>query len=287
MWPHKVIIVLFSLIAAGCSRRAQIQRDADATAETLRRNVRYLSITPGAPILEGESPVSSFVLTLGESSATQTYPFELKRYTLQTGSDPDRTPTQNLCAVIERLRVADTAAPVNGGKNPEIGAGVNIGPFELSISQEIAIAELLFGTGKLSNIPHSHAFIAIRGYADGQHGPWTDTLIAKYRYDTIHVLPPTGDADNPSGYLLRDSVIHIQDGTYNNSLLPDLRAEFVRQVLVLPFLQNCQEYHPEVKILKGFEFSEADRPENRKVQVFVYIFEDDFWESLGATKAFK
>jgi len=275
------ILKLFPILLAmtACSRRDQVKDDADKIIAELRQNVRFLTISRGAPQLKDLSPVASYVLTLTERPSAQSYLFELKEYTLQTGGDPDKIFTHDLCEVIDRLYDADTASVERYVKGVELHGGLDGVVGELGAGLNLGFPEALHTIMKMKHIRNSHVLVAIKGYADGQHGPWTDTLRADYRYDSIGVLPPTTNSENPTSYFLRDSIIRIPSRRYSNSLLPDLRAEFIRQVLVLPYLENCEltpslrELQTDVRILKGFEYTKADHPENRKVQVFLYIFD--------------
>jgi hypothetical protein len=225
--------------------------------------------------LTDEPAVTSYILTLSPTFSTQEYFFDPEEYWIETGEDPLRMPTRNLCDVIDHMFQSDTPALAKYLSEAEVHAGINIGVLDIGLGLKVQLMEMMRALGMLSTIRNSHALIVVKGYADGQHGPWIRTLNPDFPYRQIRVLKPPRHASAATTYFARDSVITIQNDQYNNEILPDMRAEFVRQELVLPFLQYCEKARPEVRILKGYEFSKPDHPENRKVQVFVYIIPDD------------
>ena len=60
--------------------------------------------------------------------------------------------------------------------------------------------------------------------------------------------------------------------TYTNAELPNLRAQFVVNDFVLPFLKSNINKEVAVHILQGFEFSEPDKPKNRMVQIYIRAY---------------
>ncbi len=273
----RLLLVPFFLGLAACSHEKQIKRDSARVAADLQDKLLYTQIAPGAPELEDLPALASFVLTLKSDPVAESYLFSMKEYVIQTGGDPLLVPTRNICEVIDRMYEADTATVAKYLKEAELGLGVSLGIFELGTNVKLGLAEALYSLDKISRIKNSRVLVAIKGYADGQHASWTDTLRSNYLFDSVTVLKPAKEGDNPFSYIPRDSVIRIRDRTYDNSHLPDLRAEFVRREFIDPYLRRCEEekeFRTEVKILKGFEYDAPDMPQNRKVQVFVYIFED-------------
>jgi hypothetical protein len=238
----------------------------------LGEEMEYLEISAGtAPALADTVPVANYVLTL----VGKPYLFNLREYWINTGGDPTKVYTQSLCSKLDSLATAKVPL-AEAIRELQLEVGVNVGIGSASGNLSGLLAEYWLATRKLAVIRNSTALIAVRGYADGEERPWADTLHPQYLYEHIAVFPPTEDADslNPFRYRLSDSIIHIRDRRYSNSHLPDLRAEFVRRVLLLPNLQNCGNYNADVRIIKGYAYDTPHQPQERKVQVFVYLFEN-------------
>ena len=268
-----ITLVLTSSLAACFDHSTQIRRDGNEIAEMLRSEMKYIQITAGnAPALADTTPAANYVLTL----VGNPYLFNLREYWIETLGDPTKIHTQALCIRLDSLaRAKIPLAEVI--KQIQVEFELNLGPFSTSFgANSEALVESIISAKKLSIVKNSTALIVVRGYADGEERPWSDTLRPDYPYEKIAVFPPTEGSDrlNPFSYRMEDSIIHIRGGTYTNSHLPDLRAEFVRRVILLPTLRNCGEYNVDVRIIKGAAYTTPNQPQERKVQVFVYLFEN-------------
>ncbi len=62
-------------------------------------------------------------------------------------------------------------------------------------------------------------------------------------------------------------------GPYNNDQLPDLRARFVQDDFVLPYIAECRDVARKVRILKGHVFSKKFDRLERKVLVHINFFD--------------
>jgi hypothetical protein len=274
----RFLLVLPVLICLpGCSERDRITSEAERVRNELQRELQGIRIERGtAPTLEGEPVVVDYTLTLDSKPIAKPYLFDKYKYKIITGGDVEKIPTRSICNIIdqrfdERVRTLEALRQVEG----EISFG---GRVTISAKSTAApLVDAVYTVKKMAAIKGTRVLVAIRGYADGQHGAWSRPLEKfPYNYETIRVMPPTDpDTENPLSYFLREEEIHIPGGEYDNSLLPDLRAEFIKRVLIIPALQKCKTFRVDVKILKGFEYPTPDQPQERKVQVFLYLFEDE------------
>ncbi|HEY0020140.1 MAG TPA: hypothetical protein VGC13_27845 [Longimicrobium sp.] len=220
-----------------------------------------------APKLSDTTYAANYVLTM----VGEPYLFRLREYWIEIGNDPEKIHTPAICSRLDsildsRLPVAEIVKDLN------LEFGAKVGP-TIGTSLETFVDLWIMST-RYSRIRNSRALIAVRGYADGERSRWTDTLRSKYLYEHIAVLPPADPGnDVASEYRMAESTIEIQDRVYDNTTLPDLRAEFVKREIIARTLSMCGGYESDVRVIKGHTFATADQPQERKVQVFVYLFE--------------
>jgi hypothetical protein len=267
-------IVVLGVTLAGCDANARIRAAGIRVERELQRELRYTRLARnGAPILHGQPTISEYVLTLKEPPVGDPYFFELKQYVITTGGDISKIPTASICAVMDEMFEQQTPL-AEALKHARVELGLKAGPLGLTIgSSAEPVIELWYALRKFAEIQDSKVVIVVRGYADGQHSSWSDTLMGPpYDYQRIAVLPPVDTLSlNPVRFFFRDSVLFLPDHKYTNTLLPDLRAEFVRRELIMPFLERCGEFDTDVRVMKGFAYSDPDRPDQRKVQVYIYL----------------
>jgi hypothetical protein len=94
----------------------------------------------------------------------------------------------------------------------------------------------------------------------------------RYAYREIPIYPKANfDSLNPYEYI-RSTVIYQVPQSYTNRDLPNLRAMFVKEDLIDPFLSGCNtSQNVETHILEGHEFAEIDQLK-RKAQIYILLF---------------
>ena len=245
----------------------------------IRKRSTYIDVQPSHLIFTGNRiPQKQFMLTIDKEYADVIYLFKEYEYIIETGGDPSKIPTAGLCDLISQIkRKEDPIAKIvrelkikAGISFPITGSGSGNVEFE---KLETVLLEFLYGIQRISELESFEAQVFIRGYADGQIKDWVrEQNTGIYRYERFPIFPSLEpDSPNPLKYSLIEVPIDIPL-KYNNKHLPDLRAKFVKEALVEPFLQECEKpKRIEAHILKGYDFKERN-PLNRKVQVFIALF---------------
>jgi hypothetical protein len=113
----------------------------------------------------------------------------------------------------------------------------------------------------------------VKGYADGQMTGWTRELKpGNYHYPEIPIYPMTNPGSENSFEYVRNIEMRQVHECYTNQDLPNLRAMFVKENLIAPFLSACNALgNVQVSILEGYEFTDWN-PLERKVQVYLVLF---------------
>lgn len=251
--------------------RDPIRRRVERMQGDLREELRYVDVRMvNTPRLQGRPVAATLVLTLKNDPVVEPYLFPVNEYVLETGGDPLKVHTDTLCRVMKRAFRVDR--PLLEALR-EIEIGLQRGPVGAQVPLD-PVVELFYALERAWRVRNTRVIVAVKGYADGQVAPWSRPLLAApYGYRTITVLPPTAPGSrNPVSYHFRNSVVSVP-ADYGNEHLPDLRAEFVRRDLILPYLEDgeCDRIETSVHVLKGFEFSAPNQPLERKVQIFLFF----------------
>jgi hypothetical protein len=231
---------------------------------------------------EGAAPKELLVVAIQDKYLGKVSVFDAKQYTMPHNlGDTEKIPeAANLCAAIDAAlkandpilkAIQDTKirVPVSVSLWGVAGAGVEISPPE---AVQIEIAAVL---RRVFQIKAKKIEVLIKGFADGQSGPWKAQLMAKpYDYNTVDVyMPLEPERQNWFQFIRKESTISIPKD-YTNEYLPDLRARYVKEEFVDRFLTQCDHTaETEVHILKG----QADNSTrisipDRKAQIFINIY---------------
>jgi hypothetical protein len=238
-----------------------------------------VSLEPSHLILEGAArPRAQYMLTLGKQGPSAIYLFQMYEYTFETGGDEEKIPTAKLCDLVEA--VYDRPEPifeslrqikVEGKVSFPIWKGISA---DLQTNLTAILVQMLYAIRKFHELQHTYPEILIRGYADGKTTNWSRPILGgNYHFTSIKAFFPTDRISfNPIAYNSYEETISLESGQYTNEHLPDLRAKFVEQDLVTPYLNDCKEKrNTQVHIIKGYEFKTPDQPLERKVQIHILL----------------
>lgn len=228
-----------------------------------------------------------FVLSPKSLQKEETCFFDLCQYTIEAKNDLTQIPTANICAVIEKIRAEDTKNSVlDSLRKLELEGNVSAGwGGKISLGGKIGhlqefIIDALYSIRRLAELKNKKVVIYVEGFADGQQSTWHHTLLpGKYHYTTMNVFPlaDPSDAFVTLEYLPEEkswSVADVNKTDYCNADLPNLRAYFVQERFLKPFLQGNEAKigQWEIHILQGQVFSRPNQPLKRKVQIFVGLY---------------
>lgn len=289
-----LVIVALVIIWALRGRLYTPLPEINYTAEFINERVNNLKVEPGPIVFVSpkrtsifksfeqaglatispeltEQPVYQFVISVKDDPLLPFYLFNVSEYTIETGGDPTLAPTMRVCDFVneyydEKSQLLDAISKLPG--DLEIKKVIKIPIFKF-------FAEFIYASKKIHAMSHSKAEILVKGYADGQMNDWKRPLLrGRYEYRDIKMYPiAEPDSMNPFTYI-HSEVSHKIDSNYNNNDLPNLRAKFVMEDLIKPFLhnRNCiNSQNIETHILQGYEYREIDSVK-RKVQIFILLF---------------
>jgi hypothetical protein len=219
------------------------------------------------PVL-AEQPKSQFVISVKDNARIPFYLFEATEYTLDTGGFRPPAAGQ-ICRYIDDCY--DEKDPILGSVRKG-QAGISRSGC-LSVPVDDATIELAYIIRKLSKIPCSRIEILIKGYADGQGSDWWRLVKpGRHAYRDFRIYRKYKREE--SGYFedLYYPDTYYVDEFYTNKDLPNLRAMFVKQYLIEPFISQCN-MSPSVAayVIDGQEIPGID-PLNRMVQIYILLF---------------
>jgi hypothetical protein len=260
-------------------------KEVDRAVEEIRSRVSSISVEESKLVFkDAPQPKFQFRLNIipkkGEGKDA-VYLFDKYEYIIRAGGDEEKIPTTKLCSVIDAIY--DRKSPILEALRELKASGKVSFPTWKIFSSEIelgnltpVLVEYLYSIRRLSEIEATHAEIMIRGYADGEKEHWDRDLLGDYYYDTIPVYPPANpEPENPNSFIKKEELFPVKP-KYGNTHLPNLRAFFVKKLLVDPYLECNVKKKPVSHVLQGFEFQALkDKPFERKVQIFVLIYEDN------------
>jgi hypothetical protein len=297
-FPQWIVIAFTSLAALGLLAPWSYRKfrpfprdEVNKTVEEVNQRVMYWKMEPSQIILQSsqqssrlrmqagsgsfgcsEQPKAQFVISIKDLYKDSAYLFDACEYTLETGGDPTKVTTSNICdfinerytgkyPLLEEMREASIEIPgPRGIKFTKLPAGE-------------AAVELAYMLIKVIRASGSCAEVLVKGYADGQMVEWTRELKpGRYYYREIPIYPMIDPGSgNSFGYVHSAEMRPVPEG-YTNRDLPNLRAMFVKENLIAPFLSNCNTWgNVQVSILEGYEFTKWN-PLERKVQVYLVLF---------------
>jgi hypothetical protein len=270
-----------ALAAHGCATSPLTQ--LEKATERIRAKTQYVDVEPANLIFDsGPQPLIQYVLTLtgrSEESRQAAYLFDSKQYTLHDFSGtPKETPTSEICTLVDSLSdragtLGDALGELNATGTVRISPGgpsIEIkleGPARTVIDVSYALSEML-------TVRSLRAEVLVRGFADGEVTAWERELDPQYRYTSIEVMPPVDEAAPIAFKRTRETIRVPNAPMYSNGDLPNLRARYVKDVLIDSYLANCPGDTPASSaILKGFAYKEALRPLNRMVQIYIVFYD--------------
>jgi hypothetical protein len=219
-----------------------------------------------------EQPKAQFVISINNLYRDTAYLFESCEYTLETGGDLTKVTTSNICDFINE-RYTEKYPLLEAMREASIEISGPRGVVSAKLPAGEVAVELAYMLIKVIRASGSCAEVLVKGYADGQMTEWTRELKSgKYHYLEIPIYPMTNPgSENPFEYVRNIEIRHVPE-SYSNRDLPNLRAMFVRDNLIVPFLSACNTWgNVQVSILEGYEFTDWN-PLERKVQVYLVLF---------------
>lgn len=220
---------------------------------------------------------NNYQIVLKDTLLREIYKFEIEEYIIETGGNIREIPTSKICSVVEELMSSEQETVRELIERIEINS--TLFGIELNNLQYI-LAEIYVALATLSQ--NSKIEIFIKGYADGGASVnWAKKIseIPLYKYDTIKYLPVISTqvgSLNPTSYQRNATTYHIVDSLYYNKDLPFLRAEFVKNDFILPFIASCSASIQDIHILQGYEFRKSViDPNKRMAQIFVGLVCDE------------
>jgi hypothetical protein len=293
-----VFIIVGMLAFIWIYRGGKIGRDLtiNETIEHLNQRVSLLKVEPSQLILRGpdrshsfrsigklqlnlfsqeeviNQPKSQFVISIKDNSTLPFYLFDVPEYAFATGGDLTSIPTSQICKFIDEEY--DEKIPLMESIK-KIPIDVSIKRWFLDVKGQVPdmIVQLIYIIRKIYKQANSRVEILVKGYADGQMTEWERPLRpGRYAYREIEVYPKfKPDSLNPLEYVYSTTTVSVPP-TYANKDLPNLRARFVKEDLIDPFLAGCSTpQNVTTHILDGYEFAEINQ-NKRKVQIFILLF---------------
>jgi hypothetical protein len=265
----------------GCVRSPQDQMKK--VVQRIQSRTQYVDVQPANLIFDsGPQPLMQYVLTLSgrpEESQNAAYLFDSQQYTLDDfGGTPEEVPTSEICALIDSI--SDYSGPLDDALGDLKASGtVKISPLGPSLEINLegrarTLIDFYYAVNQMLTLRSVRAEVLVRGFADGELDGWQEKLDSTYNYTSVEVMPPL-DAAAPIAF--RRTRVRIplpEPPKYSNGDLPNLRARYVKEVLLDPYLANCPSNTPATSaILQGFAYKEASRPLDRKVQVYLLFYE--------------
>jgi hypothetical protein len=268
------------------------KEEIEQVANDLNRKFKYLSISTPDPRStvalvnengksEGDKPRAQYVISIQDKYVGEVSIFDAKQYVMNVLGDPQKVKdAPNLCGTIDNtleandeilkvLQDAQIRSQISLALWGIVDVGVEFTPPKI-VQVEIAAA-----LRKIFGIRAKKVEVLIKGYADGQSGPWKERLLSQpYHYDSVNVyMPLEPERLNWFEFIRKESPLPIQE-YYTNEELPNLRAQFVKEEFVDRFLKHCDSHaETEVHILKGqADKTTAIHRQDRKVQIFVNIY---------------
>jgi hypothetical protein len=228
-----------------------------------------------------DSIPTQYVISVQDKYVGKVSIFNAKEYVMNLWSEKHKgNEPLKLCEAIDKTLKADDKifkaiqdSDVKMSLSVALWGVVNPGvEFKLP---EIAQIELAGVLRELLSIKAKKVEVLIKGYADGQSGPWKKNLLAfPHHYNSINVYQPfKPELINWLEYNREESPLSIPE-TYTNEELPDLRAQFVKHELIESSLRHCEgNTETEVHILKGQsdKTSKIYEPD-RKVEIFINLY---------------
>jgi hypothetical protein len=219
-----------------------------------------------------EKPRAQYLITIKDIFKDTVYLFDTTEYTLEAGGELTQFSKADVCNYISkhykgRYPFRETLREFYYEDYYPSG----IGTVKLPAGQ-VAV-ELAYMLMKVIQASGSCAEVLIRGYADGEAMDWSKELRhGKFNYREIPVYQTSRpSSENTFEYFSAKETRRVPE-VYNNSYLPNLRAMFVKENIIIPTLSTCNALNNvQVSILDGYEFTRLN-PLERKVHVYLMLY---------------
>jgi hypothetical protein len=264
------------------------KNEIQQSVERLNKKLTYLSVTDTNNILKlvnndgskSKPPLTQYVVSVQDKYVGQISIFRAKQYVMPSAPLKLDPTVRDLCGTIDKtleeqdqiLKVLEDAQirlTLSMSFWGVVDAGVELSPPKALLVELAAVLRSLAGL-KVKRVE-----ILIKGYADGQRGPWTAPLLPKpYDYEVVNVYPRTEPDRIDSFQFIRIEKPKRIRQNYSNGDLPELRARFVQQNFISKFLQGCNgTAETEVHILEGYaDPSNVINEPDRKAELFINIY---------------
>lgn len=228
------------------------------------------------PVIDRDS--QDKVLTyLVESKLINEYGFEVTDYQLNVGGDHIKVNLDKLVSDIDHAYQARTPfAQIAHQLTASTSVGLPNGVGNISVNGPLdAIFEMLGVVHSVVRLPTERVEIGIKGYADGEvTGDWKP-VVAHLPPQLVDfpVLQPS-DSRNQNWFFYKKGEVQrrIKD-PYRNDDLPDLRAQYIRNEFVEPFVnRSANRDRCKIFVLHNKPVGIPMSPELRKAQVYLMVY---------------
>jgi len=219
-----------------------------------------------------EKPRAQYLITTKDSFKDTVYLFDTTEYTLEVSSELTHFSTVNVCNYNSKNYKGryPFREPLREFYYEDYYPS---GIVSVKLPADQVAVELAYMLMKVIQASGSCAEVLIRGYADGEVMNWSRGLRhGKYHYRDIQVYETSRpSSENTFEYFSTKKMLPVPE-VYNNSYLPNLRAMFVKENIIIPTLSACKAMNNvQVSILDGYQFTRWN-PLERKVHVYLMLY---------------
>jgi hypothetical protein len=239
-----------------------------------------LSVTPQqVPIIDrdGQDKVLTYLV---EAKLVNQYWFKITDYRLDWTGDRSAINLEQLALDIDRSYETRTSFSKAAERlTGSATVGVSAGPFgsgSVTMSGPLdALLEVLGLVRGVTKLNVERVEIAIKGYADGQQTQDWKRAVSQLptQYRRFQVLGPSEEKNDNWIFYHKPEIEREIVDPYSNDDLPDLRAQYIRNEFIEPFVQrvaNKDRCH--VYVLHNKPIGDPKKPEWRKAQVYLMVY---------------
>jgi hypothetical protein len=250
---------------------SNISIKADSIFDTMRLQANMVS--QGC----AEKPRAQYMLTIRDIFKETVYLFDDTEYTLNIDEELTRFTTAGVCNYNKRWYDGKKIIrrPFRDPYLDDYDYWGEYHPYHLDTVKlpvgRVAV-ELVYTLMKVIQASGSCAEVLVRGYADGQNMKWQKALHGKYNYQKIPVYHPYVPVSEHAFQYSATKEDYPVPKFYKNGHLPNLRAMFVKENIIIPTLSACNAMNKvQVSILDGHDFIRLN-PLERKVHVYLIVY---------------
>jgi hypothetical protein len=242
---------------------------------TLKNSSYFASMLLQADLVSrgcAEKPSAQYLITIKDIFKDTVYLFDTSEYTLDAGGELTQFSKADVCNYISKhykgtYPFRETLRDVYYENYYPSGIGT------VKLPAGHVAVELAYMLMKVIQASGSCAEVLIRGYADGEVMSWSKGLrTGKYHYREIPVYQTSRPSSENTFEYFSAKVTSRVPEVYTNQDLPNLRAMFVKENIIIPTLSACNTLNNvQVSILDGYEFTRLN-PLERKVHVYLMLY---------------